>query len=223
MDTQENKTTAPTVPATPAVAGAAAPRGGVGSSRPPFRGSNRGGTGATGSSFGDKRGGPRRGNSSARTPKPKPEFDHKVISIRRVTRVVAGGKRFNFSVAVVAGNRKGMVGVGLGKGADTALAIDKAMRSAKKNMVTISLTKDMTILHEVYAKYSSGRVMIMPAKGRGVVAGSSVRNVLELAGIKDVAGKILSPSKNKINIARAAVEALKDLRMRRQPAVVATK
>ena len=218
-NTQENKTqsTAPQAPvAAPATAGA--PRAAAGNSRPPFR---RSGTGA-GSSFGDKRGGPRRG-TSARAPKPKPEFDHKVISIRRVTRVVAGGKRFNFSVAVVAGNRKGMVGVGLGKGADTALAIDKAMRSAKKNMVTISLTKEMTILHEVYAKYSSGRVMIMPAKGRGVVAGSSVRNVLELALIKDVAGKILSPSKNKINIARAAVEALKDLRVRRQPAVAATK
>lgn len=141
----------------------------------------------------------------------KPEFDQKIISIRRVTRVVTGGRRFSFSVAVVAGNRKGSVGVGLGKAGDTSLAIEKALRNAKKNMVTVSLNKHQSIAHEVKAKFSASRVVIMPAPGRGIIAGSSARTVLELAGIKDVSAKIRSGSKNKINNARVAIEALKML------------
>lgn len=141
----------------------------------------------------------------------KPEFDTKIIAIRRVTRVASGGRRFTFSVAVVSGDRKGKVGVGLGKAGDTSLAIDKATRNAKKNMVKVTLSPAMVIPHMVEAKYSSARVMIMPAKGRGVVAGSSVRNVIELAGIKDVCAKLLSGSKNKLNIARATITALQKL------------
>lgn len=141
----------------------------------------------------------------------KPEFDQKTLEVRRVTRVVAGGKRFNFSVALVAGNRKGSVGVGVGKGADTALAIDKAARDAKKNMIKINLTKTNSIAHRVEAKYSSALVMLQPAPGRGLVAGSALRNVVELAGIKDVVSKIFSGSKNKLNIARATVKALSQL------------
>jgi small subunit ribosomal protein S5 len=138
-----------------------------------------------------------------------------MIQIRRVTRVVAGGRRFAFSVAMVAGNRKGSVGVGIGKAADTATAIDKAMKNAKKNMIKVTLSKEMMIPHHVEAKSSSACVMIMPAPGRGMVAGSSVRNVLELAGIKNVRAKILSGSKNKLNNARAAVKALGSLRTKR--------
>ena len=141
----------------------------------------------------------------------KPEFDTKIIAIRRVTRVASGGRRFTFSVAVVSGDKKGKVGVGLGKAGDTSLAIDKATRNAKKNMIKVTLSPVMVIPHMVEAKYSSARVMIMPARGRGVVAGSSVRNVIELAGIKDVCAKLLSGSKNKLNIARATVTALKKL------------
>lgn len=141
----------------------------------------------------------------------KPEFDTKIIAIRRVTRVASGGRRFTFSVAVVSGDRKGKVGVGLGKAGDTSLAIDKATRDAKKHMIKVTLSPAMVIPHMVEAKYSSARVMIMPAKGRGVVAGSAVRNVIELAGIKDVCAKLLSGSKNKLNIARATVTALKKL------------
>jgi len=141
----------------------------------------------------------------------KPEFDTKMIDIRRVTRVAAGGRRFTFSVAVVSGDRKGRVGVGLGKAIDTTLAIDKATRDAKKHMVKIGLTPTMSIPHSVYAKYSSARVEMMPVKGRGLVAGSAVRNVLVLAGVKDVVAKLRSPSKNKLNIARAAVLALEQL------------
>lgn len=141
----------------------------------------------------------------------KPEFDTKIISIRRVTRVASGGRRFTFSVAVVSGDRKGRVGVGLGKAGDTSLAIDKATRNAKKNMIKVVLGQAMNIPHMVEGKFCSARVMIMPARGRGVVAGSSVRNVIELAGIKDVCAKILSGSKNKINNARVAIVALKKL------------
>jgi small subunit ribosomal protein S5 len=131
--------------------------------------------------------------------------------VRRVARVVAGGRRFSFAVALVAGDRKGRVGVGTGKAGDTAGAIEKAMRSAKKSMIRIKTTPTMSIPHQVYAKYSSARIMIKPAPGRGLVAGSAVRNVLDLGGVKDVNAKILSPSKNKLNIARAAIEALSSL------------
>lgn len=141
----------------------------------------------------------------------KPEFDTKIIAIRRVTRVASGGRKFTFSVAVVSGDKKGRVGVGLGKAGDTSLAIDKATRNAKKNMIKVTLSPAMTIPHMVEAKYSSARVMIMPARGRGVVAGSAVRNVIELAGIKDVCAKLMSGSKNKLNIARVAVRALSKL------------
>lgn len=153
---------------------------------------------------------PRRGGR--REERPRQEFDQKIISIRRVTRVMAGGRRFSFSVAMVLGDKKGRVGVGIGKAGDTQLAIEKAMRDAKKQMITVPMNKDSHIPHDVHIKYASSEVMIMPAPGRGLVAGSSVRTVLELAGVKDVTAKIFSRSKNKLNNARAAVEALKQLK-----------
>jgi small subunit ribosomal protein S5 len=166
-----------------------------------------------------RRNSPRGGRGSDRQPRErvKPEFDSKIISIRRVTRVASGGRRFSFSVAVVAGDRKGRVGVGLGKSIDTALAIDKATRDAKKHMIKVNLTKTMSIAHPISAKYCSARLMMMPAPGRGVIAGSSVRNVIELAGIKDVVGKLLSGSKNKINNARVAIKALSELKTGSRP------
>ncbi len=138
----------------------------------------------------------------------KPEFDQKIIDIRRVTRVVAGGRRFSFSVALVAGDRKGSVGLGLGKAGDTALAINKALRNAKKNMIRVNLTKTMSIPHEISAKFSSSYVQILPNKGRGLVAGSVIRDIVKLSGIKDVTGKIISDSKNKLNNAKAVMAAL---------------
>lgn len=153
-----------------------------------------------------------RKGSPRRESKAKPEFDQRIINIRRVARVVAGGRRFSFSVALVAGDKKGRVGVGLAKAGDTSLAIDKALRDAKKRMVVIGVTKSMSIPHEVKAKFSSARVFLAPARDRGLIAGSSVRTVLELAGIRDVNAKILSPSKNKLNNARAALKALAMLR-----------
>ncbi|HEY4519855.1 MAG TPA: 30S ribosomal protein S5 [Candidatus Paceibacterota bacterium] len=137
------------------------------------------------------------------------EFAQKLIGIRRVARVMAGGRRFNFSVAMVLGDKKGRVGVGIGKAADTALAIEKAMRDAKKSMITVSLTKNKSISRNIKAKYCSSRVEMRPSPGRGLVAGSSVRTVLELGGISDITAKILSRSKNPTNNARAAIEALR--------------
>jgi len=159
-----------------------------------------------------QRRGERGRRQGSRPPRARSEFDQKMITIRRVARVVAGGRRFSFSVALIIGNRKGKVGVGLGKAGDTTLAIDKATRDAKKRMITVPLTKDGSITHETEAKYCASRVSLMPAKGRGLVAGSSVRPVLELAGVTDVVAKIHSGSKNGLNNARAAVEALKELK-----------
>lgn len=147
----------------------------------------------------------RRGSSFNRV---KPEFDQKILDIRRVTRVVAGGRRFSFSVALVAGDKKGAVGLGLGKAGDTALAINKALRNAKKNMVKLNLTKTMSIPHELSAKFSSSYVMLRPNKGRGLVAGSVVRDIVKLSGMKDITGKIFSNSKNKLNNAKAVMTAL---------------
>lgn len=138
----------------------------------------------------------------------KPEFDQKLIGIRRVTRVVTGGRRFSFSVGVVIGDRKGRVGVGMGKASDTPVAIDKAVRDARKNMIKINLTKHMSVPHDAKAKFSGSQVLIMRAPGKGVLAGSSARVVLEMAGVKEVSAKFFSRSKNKINNAKAAIKAL---------------
>ncbi|MEX0913109.1 MAG: 30S ribosomal protein S5 [Candidatus Paceibacterota bacterium] len=153
---------------------------------------------------------PRRGGG--RGERVRPEFDQKIVSIRRVTRVMAGGRRFSFSVSMVIGDKKGRVGVGIGKAGDTQLAIEKAVRDAKKHMITVPLNEHGRIAHDVQKKLSSSEVMVMPAPGRGLVAGSSVRTVLELAGVKDVTAKLLSRTKNKLNNARATVEALKLLK-----------
>ncbi len=165
---------------------------------------------------GDRQGGrfPSRGPrpNGPREPRVKSEFDQKMISIRRVTRVASGGRRFSFSVALVAGNRKGQVGVGTGKAVDTSIAIDKAFRNAKKNMIKLNLTKDMSIPYDVSTKYASARLTIKPSRGKGLVAGSSVRTVLEFAGVKNVTAKLFSGSKNSLNNARAAIKALSEFK-----------
>ncbi len=140
------------------------------------------------------------------------EFDQMTIEVRRVARMMAGGRRFSFSVTVIIGDRKGRVGVGLGKGADTALAIEKANRDARHHLISISRTKSGSIPCAVSAKYASSVVTIIPSPGRGVVAGSAMRTVFELAGVSDVVCKILSRSKNKLTIARATVTALTTLK-----------
>ena len=160
---------------------------------------------------GGRQGG-RGGRPRERAPRERSEFDQVTIEVRRVARVMAGGRRFSFSVTIVIGDRKGRVGVGLGKGADTALAIDKAVRDAKRHLFTVPLTKSGSIAHDVSATYSSTVLTIVPSPGRGLVAGSAMRTVLELAGVKDVVGKILTRTKNKLTMARATVAALKKLK-----------
>lgn len=155
---------------------------------------------------GGRRGGPRR-----RSERPKPEFDQKIISIRRVTRVMAGGRRFSFSVAMLIGDKKGRVGFGTGKSSDTSLAINKAVQDAKKNMVSIARTKDMSIPHEVEAKFKASRVWLTPNKDRGLVAGAAIRDIFNLAGMTNVTTKIFSRSKNPINTVRATMKALAKL------------
>src|SRR3989338_6256525 len=162
------------------------------SARPAFSGGRRGG--------------------GRREERMRPEFDQKMLNVRRVARVVAGGRRFNFSVLVVIGNRKGAVGVGTGKAGDTALAIEKATRSARKHLLRIARTTNNSIPHALDAKYSSASIVLFPAKSKGLIAGSAVRSVLELSGITDGNAKILSGSKNKLNIARATIKALSSLK-----------
>ncbi len=153
-----------------------------------------------------------RGRGRERAPRERSEFDQATIDVRRVARVMAGGRRFSFSVVVVIGDRKGRVGVGIGKGADTALSIDKAVRDAKRNLITVPRTKTGSIRHDVSAMEGPSLVTIIPSPGRGLVAGSAMRTVLEYAGVTDVVAKILSRTKNKLSIARTTVLALKELR-----------
>ncbi len=150
---------------------------------------------------------PREGGRS-NMERPRSEYEQKMIDIRRVTRVVAGGRRMSFAVAIVIGDKKGAVGLGTGKGADTAIAMAKALKQAKKSLIKINLTDKMSIPHEVSAKYNSSRVIIRPNKAKGMVAGSSLRDILTLGGVHNVTGKINSGSKNKLSNARAAMKAL---------------
>ena len=155
---------------------------------------------------------PRQRRSDKRSSKIPSEFSEKNLDIRRVARVVKGGKRFRFRATVALGDKKGRVGIGIGKGLDVATAVEKAKKKASKNIMRV-LLKDGTIPHEVYGKYSSARVIIKPAsKGHGLVAGGAVRAVLGLSGVRDASAKILSRTTNRLTNAMAALEALKRLK-----------
>jgi small subunit ribosomal protein S5 len=140
----------------------------------------------------------------------KPEYDQKLLDLARVARVVKGGRRFRFRATLVIGNRKGKVGVGVGKGADVSDAIKKAFDDAKKNMVSVTLLKN-TIPHDISYKVGSARIILKPASpGRGIIAGGAIRTVVDLAGIKDIVSKSLGTS-NKLNVARATIAAFTEL------------
>ena len=145
---------------------------------------------------------------------PRDEFESKLLDLARVVRVTGGGKRLRFRAVIVAGNKKGKIGIGVDKGRDVSQAIEKATRRAKKNLVDVVI-KDGTIPHEVEAKVGPARILLKPQrKGRGLVAGGAVRIICDLAGIKNISSKILSGSKNKLNNARATMEALRKLRVK---------
>ena len=155
-------------------------------------------------------GGPRQKRFSRE--KPRDSFKEKVLDLRRVTRVVAGGKRFRFRTTLIIGDEKGTVGVGLGKGVDVQASIEKAKIDARKNLLKINV-KGRTIAHEVEAKFSAAYVKIKPAdEGHGLKAGGAVRVVLALAGVKDATAKCLGRTPNKLTNALATIEALKKLK-----------
>ena len=150
--------------------------------------------------------------------KPKSDLEDKVIAINRVTKVVKGGRQFRFAATVVVGNRKGKVGIGLGKAKEMPDAVKKATQAATKNLINVELIDNRTISHEIIVKEGAVRVMLKPAtEGTGVKAGGPVRDVLELAGVKDVLSKSLGSS-TKVNMARATLNALK---FQKSPAHVA--
>ena len=148
---------------------------------------------------------PRRTNNNV---KPKSDLEEKVIDIKRVTKVVKGGRQFRFSATVVVGNRKGKVGLGIGKAKEMPDAVKKATQAANRNLINVELIDNRTISHEIIQKEGAVKVMLKPAaEGTGVKAGGPVRDVLELAGVKDVLSKCLG-ARTKINMARATLNAL---------------
>ncbi len=145
------------------------------------------------------------------------EFDQRVVELARVTRVMAGGKRMRFRALVVLGNKKGRVGVGLAKGADVSLAVEKAATKARKGLLQVPITNG-TLPHEITVKYKSARVMLKPARpGTGIIAGGPVRVVLEMAGVPNVVSKILG-SPNKINNIRAVFKAFSQMKLPKKDA-----
>jgi small subunit ribosomal protein S5 len=182
----------------------------------PRTGQSRG-QGRSGATGGNPRGGGTTRERDARGPRPRErgrgdsEFQDRVVEIRRVAKVVKGGRRFNFSALVVVGDGNGRVGVGLGKANTVPAAIGKGQDRAKANMFQVPM-RNTTIPHEVLGKFESSSVMLKPAsEGTGVIAGGGVRAVMELAGIRDVLTKALG-STTAVNLVQATVDGLKKLR-----------
>lgn len=141
------------------------------------------------------------------------EFISELLEIRRVTKVTTGGKKLRFRAIVIIGNKKGRVGLGIAKGRDVAQAVEKAEAAAKKNIIEIPIVEE-TIPYEVKAKFGAAEVLLRPQKkGRGLVAGGTVRIICQMGGIKNISSKILGATRNKINNAKATIKALKMLKI----------
>lgn len=176
-------------------------------SGPPARGAARG----KGKRGGGRDGGGRRGGGDRRDDRQDSEWEEKIIQVRRVTKVVKGGKKLSFRAVVAVGNGKGQVGVGIGKASEVIMAIQKGIADARKSLVNVPIIKT-TIPHEIIGRQGSSRVLLKPAaKGTGVIAGGATRAVLELAGIGDVMSKSLG-SRSPLNVARATINGLGELR-----------
>ncbi len=135
------------------------------------------------------------------------EFDQRMIDIARVTRVMAGGKRMRFRATIAIGDKKGKIGLGMAKGADVSLAVNKAVNNAKKVMIEVPIVND-TIPHEIFHKFGAAKIILKPARqGKGVIAGGALRTLLELAGIKNITSKNLGTN-NKVTISKCLIEAL---------------
>ena len=146
-----------------------------------------------------------------------PEFEEKLVAVNRVTKTVKGGRNMRFSALIVIGDKKGRVGIGMGKAVEIPEAIRKASEAAKKNLVTIS-TKDTSIPHETVGRFGTAKVVLLPApEGTGVIAGGPARAVLELCGVKDIRTKSYGTN-NPINTVKATLEGLKSLRTAEQVA-----
>lgn len=152
-----------------------------------------------------------RENYQEKNAKPDSGFEEKVIQVDRVSRTVKGGKRMRFRALVAIGNRNGRVGIGIGKAQDVLGAVKKAVNNAKKDLVDVPI-KNGTIQHDLNIEYGSAKIILRPARpGTSIIAGSSVRVILELSGIKNILSKILG-SNNKINNAKATIIGLKSLK-----------
>lgn len=160
--------------------------------------------------------GKNKGDRKERAPRKEvSEFDKRVVSVRRVTKVVKGGRTLRFSALVVVGDGKGRVGLGIGKSKDVSSAIEKATTIAKRNVKNIPIV-DGTIPHETTGKFSATQILLLPARqGTGVIAGGSARAVIELAGIKDIVTKTHGSS-NKINCVKATMEGLLSLKTKEE-------
>ncbi len=147
----------------------------------------------------------------------KEEFESKLLDLTRISHTRAGGRKIGFRAVMVIGNQQGKVGVGVAKARDVASAIEKASRLAKKNLIEIPIIKE-TIPYEVYSKFGPAKVLLKPQrKGRGLVAGGTVRVICSLAGIKNISSKTLSRTGNKLNNAQATIKALKKLKGAPEP------
>ncbi|PIR03567.1 MAG: 30S ribosomal protein S5 [Candidatus Magasanikbacteria bacterium CG11_big_fil_rev_8_21_14_0_20_39_34] len=146
--------------------------------------------------------------------KEKPEFDQIIVDLARVTRVTKGGKQLSFRACLIIGDRNGRVGFGVEKGKDVQIAVQKAFNQAKKNVILVPIVHH-TIPHSVEAKFKAGKVMLKPApQGSGIIAGSVIRTVLEMAGVPNVSAKMLSKTNNKITNVKATFKALENFKIK---------